>query len=93
MSTLESATITTSVEVAIKVGEVRFTAALFVPWARALVNQLHFGIAFGFGDRPMDRYGFLTQEPVVIDFHRVELAMMAEEIRFDIFVARNAARD
>jgi diadenosine tetraphosphatase ApaH/serine/threonine PP2A family protein phosphatase len=74
-----------------EIGPVGFAAALLVPGPGALFDQFDFGLALRFWNRTPDGDFFLSQEAVVIDFHRVHLAGAAEIERLDVFISHDSA--
>ena len=82
-----------SIQPSPKIGPVRLAAALFVPRLQALSDQFNLYIPFWFWHRTPYRDFFLSQEPIMIDLHRVDLTVAAEIVRIDVFISHDPARD
>jgi hypothetical protein len=72
---------------------VRLAAAFLVPGLGALFDQGDRGIALGSRHRPPDQDFLLSQEPVMTDFDSINPAVLTKKIRFNVFVAHDAAGD
>jgi hypothetical protein len=66
-------------------------ATLFVPGLGALSDQFDLRIPFCLWYRTPYQDFILSQEPVMIDLHRVDPALAAEIVRLGVFVSHDAA--
>jgi hypothetical protein len=72
---------------------VRLAAALLVPWLGASLDQFNFFIPLRlWHGTPFRDFG-LSEEPVMIDLHRVDTALTAKIERLDVFISHDAAGD
>ncbi len=71
----------------------RLAAAIFVPGLGAFFDQFDPCISFRFQHRALGRNIILSQEPIMIDLDRVDLASAAEIVRIDVFISHDTTGD